>query len=138
MLSAFRPKQHATGDIQGTRCPRHSASFLLIPGTLGPTICGLLPGAAHLPVVGNVPKLQSSMLVWSQLDVAHPPLTDETETPTRRAISLIDAPSVFRRRRASSRSCVFTLENVPTRPDRTSGRRGSNSRTWGGNPVLFH
>src|SRR3954467_3715362 len=48
-------------------------------------------------------------------------LTDDTETPTRRAISLIDAPSSRRSRLARSRSRVFTIENIREASDRAGG-----------------
>src|SRR4029453_3230075 len=66
-------------------------------------------------------------------------LTEDFETPTRSAISITEAPSSRRNRRAVSRSRVFTLENVAKRMEGgSSARPGSNRCQEIGSLRCYH
>src|SRR3954453_1906087 len=67
-------------------------------------------------------------------------LTEDFDTPTRRAISLMAAPSSRRRYRASCRSRVFTLENIQPRSDAKKRPAGLEParRPWKGRVLPLH
>src|SRR5205085_5332436 len=90
-----------------------AASALVLRFAALPLSCALKVGfrsrsAACCSRVSSIPRTHA--------------LTDDFETPRSSAISLIGAPEVSRRRRASSRSAVFNLVNSVTRlSDRAGG-----------------
>lgn len=137
MLCALGPVQHATRDKHGIVASRTTAPFLLKSLSLGASACSHLRPAAELTVVRRVALQKGLPLRSRQFDVANPK-AHRRLGDTEALCYLPDRGSLIATQ--STGKLSLTCFHFGKRSDSLgqSGRRESNSCTWGGNPVLFH